>query len=125
MSKRRNTRTPGQSRLVYSTDGGRLCPQCQRPNAACVCGADRPAASGDGIVRVQRQTKGRGGKAVTVVQGLPLDGQALKSLARELKKKCGVGGAVKGADIEIQGDCRAVLQAELEKKGYQVKIAGG
>ena len=103
-------------------------PSAMRSSAlrnACVCGADRPAASGDGIVRVQRQTKGRGGKAVTVVQGLPLDGQALKSLARELKKKCGVGGAVKGADIEIQGDCRAVLQEELEKKGYRVKLAGG
>ena len=125
MSKRHDKSRHTGSRLVYSTDGGRLCPQCQRPQADCVCGADRPAALGDGIVRLLRQTKGRGGKAVTVVQGLPLEGTALKSLARELKKKCGVGGAVKGADIEIQGDCRETLQQELESRGYRVKIAGG
>ena len=113
------------SKLVYSTDGGRLCPQCHRPVAGCVCGADRPAATGDGIVRLQRETKGRGGKAVTVVRGVPLAGTELKALAKDLKRKCGVGGAVKGDDIEIQGDQRAVIQAELEKRGYTVKISGG
>ena len=82
------------SRLVYSTESGRLCPQCQRPVADCVCGADRPAAAGDGIVRLRRETKGRGGKAVTVITGLPLAGAELKQLAKALKQRCGVGGAL-------------------------------
>ncbi len=121
MSKRKNT----DSRLVYSTDGGRLCPQCHRPTVSCVCGRDRPAAAGDGIVRLHRETKGRGGKAVTLVKGLPLAGDPLKQLASQLKKKCGVGGALKGDTVEIQGDQRELLKTELEKLGYTVKIAGG
>ena len=121
MVKRKNT----DSRLVYSTDTGRRCPQCQRPVADCVCGNDRPAALGDGIVRLHRETKGRGGKAVTIIKGLPLSGAELKSLARQLKQKCGVGGALKGTDVEIQGDQRNILKVELEKQGYLVKIAGG
>lgn len=112
-------------RLVYSTDGGRLCPQCHRPVAECVCGKDRPAYTGDGIVRLQRETKGRGGKAVTVVSGVPLVGDELKALAKSLKQKCGVGGALKGENIEIQGDQRDTIKAELEKRGYTVKISGG
>jgi translation initiation factor 1 len=121
MSKQKNNST----RLVYSTDGGRLCPQCQRTVAACVCGKDKPAANGDGIVRLHRETKGRGGKAVTLVKGLPLAGDALRTLASTLKKKCGVGGSLKDGIIEIQGDQRALLKTELEKLGYPVKIAGG
>ena len=121
MSKRKNS----GSRLVYTTDTGRLCPQCQRPVADCVCGSDRPATVGDGIVRLHRETKGRGGKAVTVIKGIPLGGAELKALAKALKQKCGVGGALKGGLIEIQGDQREVLKAELEKQGFTVKIAGG
>lgn len=121
MGRQRNR---GQ-RLVYSTDGGRLCPQCQRPVADCVCGRDRPAASGDGIVRIRRESKGRGGKTVTVVTGLPLAGSELNALARALKQRCGVGGAVKDGNIEIQGDQRELLQAELNVRGFQVKISGG
>lgn len=113
------------SRLVYSTDVGRRCPQCHRALAACVCGSDKPAAAGDGIVRLHRETKGRGGKAVTIVKGLPLAGAELKALAKQLKQKCGVGGSLKEHDIEIQGDQRELLKLELEKIGYQVKIAGG
>lgn len=113
------------SRPVYSTELGRLCPQCHRAVAECVCGKDRPPAVGDGIVRLRRETKGRGGKAVSIVTGLPLAGAELKALAKVLKQRCGVGGAVKGDEIEIQGDQRAVLQAELESRGYTVKIAGG
>mgnify|MGYP003515740349 FL=1 len=121
MSKQKNTGT----RLVYSTDGGRLCPQCLRSVVNCVCGDNKPAATGDGIVRLLRETKGRGGKAVTIVKGLPLSGDALKSLASQLKKKCGVGGALKEDTIEIQGDQRDFLKGELEKLGYRVKISGG
>jgi translation initiation factor 1 len=93
--------------------------------AECVCGKDRPAAVGDGIVRLQRATKGRGGKAVTVITGLPLAEAELKALAKALKQKCGVGGALKGESIEIQGDQRAILKSELEQRGYTVKISGG
>jgi translation initiation factor 1 len=113
------------SRLVYSTEIGRLCPQCHRAVAECVCGKDRPAALGDGIVRLRRETKGRGGKAVSIVSGLPLAGAELKALAKALKQRCGVGGAIKGDEIEIQGDQRALLQEELENRGYTVKISGG
>ena len=121
MSKNKNT----NSRLVYSTESGRLCPQCHRAVAECVCGKDRPAALGDGIVRLRRETKGRGGKAVSIVTGVPLTGSDLKTLAKALKQRCGVGGSVKGDEIEIQGDQREILKAELEKRGYTVKIAGG
>jgi translation initiation factor 1 len=76
-------------------------------------------------VRIRRETKGRGGKAVTVVSGIPLAESALKIMCKQLKKRCGVGGSVKGDCIEIQGDQRATLQAELEKQGYTVKLAGG
>jgi translation initiation factor 1 len=113
------------SRPVYSTDGGRLCPQCHRPVAGCVCGKEKPAYLGDGIVRIQRETKGRGGKAVTVITGLPLHGAALKELATQLKKRCGVGGSTREDTIEIQGDQRELLKTELEKRGYSVKLAGG
>ena len=76
-------------------------------------------------MRLQRETKGRGGKAVTVVRGVSLAGAELKALAKALKQKCGVGGAVKDGNIEIQGDQRALIKSELEKRGFVVKIAGG
>lgn len=119
MSRQKNTR------LVYSTDAGRLCPQCHRPVAECVCGKDRPSAAGDGIVRLQRESKGRGGKVVTVIRGIHLEDQEMRALTRALKQKCGVGGALKGEIIEIQGDQRQTLKTELEKRGFTVKIAGG
>jgi len=121
MSKRDRT----GSKLVYSTDVGRLCPQCHRAVADCVCGKDRPAATGDGIVRLRRETKGRGGKAVTLITGIPLAQAELKVLAKRLKQKCGVGGSVKGGEVEIQGDKRDILQLELESMGYTVKRSGG
>jgi translation initiation factor 1 len=111
--------------LVYSTEHGRLCPGCGRPAADCRCGAASPEPAADGIVRLHRETKGRGGKAVTLVRGLPLEAAGLKALARQLKQKCGVGGACKDGVIEIQGDQRPLIKAELEKLGFQVKIAGG
>lgn len=114
--------------LVYSTDGGRMCPGCRQPVAQCRCAADaarsaRPA--GDGIVRVQRETKGRGGKAVTVVRGLPLEGGALDQLAKQLKAACGSGGTVKDGEVEVQGDHVAKLMALLQAQGHTVKRVGG
>ncbi len=113
------------SRPVYSTDGGRLCPQCQRQLVKCVCGSAKPLATGDRLVRIRRETKGRGGKAVTVIAGIPEHPHTLKTLCKQLKKRSGVGGAVKGDTIEIQGDQRAVCQEHLEKMGYEVKLSGG
>ncbi|MEQ8514402.1 MAG: translation initiation factor Sui1 [Chromatocurvus sp.] len=114
------------SRPVYSTDRGRLCPACREPVNNCRCRsstAARPAA--DGIVRLHRESKGRGGKAVTIIRGLPLEEAELKALAKQLKQRCGVGGAVKDGAVEIQGDQRDTLKKLLVDAGYRVKIAGG
>jgi translation initiation factor 1 len=110
--------------LVYSTDSGRMCPDCRQPIAQCTCNA-KPALPTDGIVRVSRLTKGRGGKDVTVVKGLALDTAALTALGKQLKTMCGSGGTVKDGVIEVQGDhCERVIEA-LKGKGFVVKRAGG
>ena len=113
--------------LVYSTDSGRMCPQCRRPLAECHCKSSQQtkAAPGDGIVRLQRQTQGRGGKAVTIVTGLNYSADELKAFAKKLKQHCGSGGTVKDGAIEIQGDHRDALKLELERQGFVVKLAGG
>nr|WP_113869069.1 stress response translation initiation inhibitor YciH [Brenneria salicis]NMN91861.1 translation initiation factor 1 [Brenneria salicis ATCC 15712 = DSM 30166]RBP58322.1 translation initiation factor 1 (eIF-1/SUI1) [Brenneria salicis ATCC 15712 = DSM 30166]RLM29327.1 translation initiation factor Sui1 [Brenneria salicis ATCC 15712 = DSM 30166] len=103
------------SRLVYSTETGRIKPEEEQI----------VRAQGDGIVRIQRQTSGRKGKGVCVISGIDLDDAALGKLAAELKKKCGCGGAVKDGVIEIQGDKRDLLKQLLEAKGMKVKLAGG
>ncbi|WP_237386739.1 stress response translation initiation inhibitor YciH [Xenorhabdus sp. Sc-CR9] len=103
------------SRLVYSTDSGRIQEENIKPA--------RP--KGDGIVRIQRQTSGRKGKGVCVITGIDADDQTLAKLAAELKKKCGCGGSVKDGEIEIQGDKRDLLKQLLEAKGMKVKLAGG
>lgn len=84
-----------------------------------------PVGSPDGIVRVRRETKGRGGKTVTTIEGVPLAGAELASLAKDLKRRCGTGGSQKDGIIEIQGDHRDTLVAELEAQGYTVKRSGG
>ncbi|MAE93478.1 MAG: translation initiation factor [Planctomycetota bacterium] len=81
--------------------------------------------AGDGVVRIRRETRGRGGKTVTAISGIPLAGDELADLAKQLKRRCGTGGALKDGVIEIQGDHRDTLVAELEGRGYQVKRAGG
>lgn len=111
--------------LVYSTDSGRMCPGCRQPLAACTCNAAAARPSGDGIVRVSRETQGRKGKGVTLVRGLPLDDAALADLGRRLKALCGSGGTVKDGVVEIQGEHRDRIVAELQKAGYSVKRAGG
>ncbi len=114
------------SGLVYSSEFGRMCPQCNNPAPSCRCGKPRTAApKKDGIVRLMRETKGRNGKGVTLITGLPLDEDGMKELAKSLKQKCGTGGSVKDHVIEIQGDHRETLERELRGLGYTVKRAGG
>lgn len=130
--------------LVYSSEGGRLCPDCGEPSAACRCTAGAPgrqsgedkqrgdgnarsngSARGDGTVRVGRETQGRKGKGVTVITGVPLGGDELAALAKDLKARCGAGGTVRDGMIEIQGDHRDRLVAELQARGYRAKKSGG
>ncbi|RKY21052.1 MAG: stress response translation initiation inhibitor YciH [Planctomycetota bacterium] len=131
--------------LIWSPDGGGRCPDCGLAFARCTCRkqgvqgggpgrgkrrggkaqAARDQAPADGVVRVSRQSKGRKGKGVTLVTGLPLDAAGLAALAKQLKQRCGTGGTAKHGVIEIQGDQRDTLVAELEARGYQVKQAGG
>jgi len=111
--------------LVYSTAHGRMCPKCGWPVDRCACSRESAIPKGDGIVRVARETKGRKGKGVTLITGIPLGGEELKTLAGELKRKCGTGGTVKDGIIEIQGDHRDTLVEELKKRGYTVKKSGG
>jgi translation initiation factor 1 len=101
------------------------CPAPRWPNSKCTCPEVEALPEGDGIVRVCRQSKGRKGKGVTLVTGVPLLAVDLKKLGKDLKKKCGTGGAVKDGVIEIQGDHRELLVAELKKHGWVVKLAGG
>lgn len=112
------------SRPVYSSEHGRLCPGCGKAIAACQC---KPAVApiGDGKVRVRCERKGHGGKTVTVIIGLPLVEEALTTLAGELKRRCGCGGTVKAGNIEIQGDHAELLVGELLKRGFAAKRAGG
>jgi len=118
-------RNDKNSRLVYSTGPGKICPACRRPVAQCTCRKTQKPVKGDGNVRVGRETKGRKGKGVTVVTGVPLNQEGLQSLAKQLKQKCGSGGTVKNGVIEVQGDRRDLLVEELQKMGYRVKRSGG
>ncbi|MDX1459130.1 MAG: translation initiation factor Sui1 [Marinobacter sp.] len=113
-----------QGGLVYSTEQGRMCPDCRQPVDDCHCRRSEVPA-GDGVVRVSRETKGRKGKGVTLVTGIPLAEKDLKALAKVLKAKCGTGGTVKDGVVEIQGDQRDILVPLLEQKGWVVKRAGG
>ena len=112
---------------VYSTRDGKLCGGCGRPVAHCVCARMRAATPlGGGRVRVGRETAGRKGKGVTVITGLPLAPDALKALAKELKQRCGTGGTVReDGTVEIQGDHRDLLVAELGRRGFDAKRSGG
>lgn len=111
--------------LVYSTDAGRMCPMCRKPVAACLCGAARSVRATDGMVRVSRETRGRGGKAVTLVRGLALEPEALVLMGKQLRAACGSGGTVKEGVIELQGDHCEPVMAALVARGFAVKRAGG
>lgn len=113
------------SSLVYSTEFGKICPGCNQPASACICSKKQTISKSDGIVRLMRETKGRKGKGVTLITGVPLDDEGLKQLAKSLKQKCGSGGSIKDGVMEIQGDHRDVLEKELSGLGYKVKRAGG
>ncbi len=101
--------------IVFSTNQGRIRPEKTAPIPS----------KGDGIVRVGRETKGRKGKGMTVITGVPLHPDGLRNLAKQLKQKCGTGGTVKDSKIEIQGDHRDQLIIELQSMGYTVKRSGG
>lgn len=105
-----------KKRIVYSTD-----PSWKEAAKETI----EKTPDGDGIVRLHRQTKGRNGKPVTLVKGLPLTDADLKKVAKELKNKCGVGGSIEGTDILIQGDKREIIKPLLEARGFTVKLAGG
>jgi translation initiation factor 1 len=117
------------SRLVYSTETGRICTSCRKPVAECSCKKKKSKSQAniktDGKIRIQREVKGRKGKTVTTISGLQLDDDELKLLAAQLKRKCGTGGSVKNGTIIIQGDHRNALLSELKQQGYTAKLAGG
>lgn len=101
-----------------------MCPECRRPLVECIC-AVNAKIMGDGDVRVSRQTKGRGGKSVTLIKGLALDATALALLGKQLRTACGSGGTVKDGVIEVQGDhCETVMEA-LKKQGHHPRRSGG
>jgi translation initiation factor 1 len=117
-------KSSSNSGLVYSTENGRMCPECRRPLLECTC-KSKAVPKGDGVVRVSFQTKGRGGKSVTLIKGLALDATALALLGKQLRTACGSGGTVKDGVIEVQGDHRELVMETLRKHGHQPKLAGG
>ena len=117
------------SRLVYSTETGKICPSCQKPVSECICKKKKLRSQTNieygGIIRIQREVKGRKGKTVTTVSAFQLADDELKNLATQLKRQCGTGGSVKDGVIIIQGDHRKTLITELKNRGFKAKIAGG
>jgi translation initiation factor 1 len=112
------------ARLVYSTDSDGKCPKCGWPQRNCQC-SSRSAASDPVparlVAKLRMEKKGRGGKTVTVVYGLPQNDEFLKKLSQELKRACGTGGAVVDGGVELQGDLRERVRAALVAQGYIVK----
>ena len=102
-----------------------MCPACGNPIAQCVCRQGKPTPAAGGVARVHRETKGRKGRGVTVITGIPLGPSELAELATQLKRKCGSGGTVKDGVIEIQGDHRDLLVEELTARGWAARRSGG
>ncbi len=118
------------STLVYSSGPGRVgsrtCPQCRQAQADCRCAVLQAAVpAGDGNVRVSRENKGRGGKTVTLVRGLPLPLAELEALGKQLRTHCGSGGTVKDGVVEVQGDHAERVLAWLQGQGHKAKRTGG
>lgn len=117
------------SRLVYSTEFGQICPECQEPISVCICKKKKPKTplktKQDGIIRIRREVKGRKGTTVSVIYGFQFDKVYLNALAKQLKRRCGTGGSVKDDMIIIQGDHREKLMKLLKAQGYKVKLSGG
>jgi translation initiation factor 1 len=113
-----------ENRVVYSTEQGKICPGCSNPVKQCTC-RKKTSPSGDGNVRVSRETKGRKGKGVTLIKGLAMDAVTLASMGKKLKMMCGSGGTVKEGVIEIQGDHIERILDYLKKQGVKAKRAGG
>jgi len=107
--------------LVYSTEQKLVCPRCRRPVRKCSCRIEAAPPKTDGVIRVRKETKGRGGKTVTVAEGANLAGDALRDLGKALKQLCGTGGTVKDGMILIQGDHRETIIGELKNRGFTVK----
>ncbi len=115
--------------LVYSTDTGQMCPSCGKTITKCTCKKKKSNPPDnikiDDIIRIQRETKGRKGKAVTAIYGFDPEDANLKQIAARLKSRCGAGGSVKNGIIILQGNHRKTVQAELTEAGFTVKLAGG
>lgn len=111
--------------LVFSTEHGKMCPECEKPIDQCICAQKKKPLRGDGIVRVALDRKGRKGKGVTTITGVPVHLDEMMTICRKLMQKCAAGGTVKNGVIEIQGDHRDVVIEELKKSGYTVKRSGG
>ena len=122
-----------KSRLVWSSESGRICPECSKSVSSCACkkkknnGTKKPARNypDDGFIRIMRETKGHKGKTVTVIGNTPFKDSELKEFAKKIKARCGTGGSVKDGEIFIQGDHRQVILDELTRQGLKAKIAGG
>lgn len=113
------------SRLVYSSDKGRVCPKCGWPVDNCQCSSTHARANESVpnrvVAKLRMEKKGRGGKTVTVVYGLPNNAEFLATLCSELKRACGCGGSTTDEGVELQGDLRDRVRAHLERKGFTVK----
>lgn len=110
--------------LVYSSEHGSMCSKCKQPKTQCICKKQKNVPSSDGVVRVRYETKGRKGKGVTLITGIPLGVDELKVFVKQLKTHCGSGGTLKDDLVEIQGDQRVTLIPLLQQQGWLVKRCG-
>jgi translation initiation factor 1 len=113
----------GNARTVYSTGAGRICPRCGWPEGNCRCSSRKAADPLPSriVAKLRMEKKGRGGKTVTVIDGLPRNEAFLNELSQELKRACGTGGTVIDAAIELHGDLRERVRGVLAQKGFTVK----